>query len=311
MPRPVNKKASRPSPLAAALARQAHSNRSVAGHEGHFAAHRTRLTQEISTRAPAGGGGRLCLLGAGNANDVDLVALLGRFREVHLVDIDAAAVEVAVGRLTTDERPRVKVHAPVDVSGIFDQMEDWSRTPPAASAIAGAVEAAPAQVAAALPGPFDVVVSCCLLTQLQLVLLEIVGDRNPRFDELRTAINTIHVRTLLSLLAPRGVALLVTDLTASATYPFDALDPDVDLTALMGDLLATGNVIHAAHPGRLSAVVRRDPALAARYDLRLPIGPWLWHNGPDQTYLVYAIELTARAPGAERGESAGRGGAET
>ena len=293
------KKAGKSSPLAAALERQAHSNRSVAGHERHFDGHRTRLTQEIVSRAPAGGGGRLCLLGAGNANDVDLAALLESFREVHLVDIDSDAIGVAVGRLTADERPRVKAHAPVDVSGIFGQLEGWSRTPPALADIARAVEGAPAQVAAALPGPFDVVVSCCLLTQLQLVLLEIVGDRNLRFDELRTAINVIHVRTLLALLAPRGTALLVTDLTASATYPFDALDPDVNLTTLMGDLLAAGNVIHAAHPGRLSAVVRRDPALAERYDLRLPIGPWLWHNGPDQTYLVYAMEIAPR-PEAER-----------
>lgn len=296
MARPIDgKKISKASPLAAALARQAHSNRSVAGHEGHFAAHRTRLTHEIASRAPAGGAGRLCLLGAGNANDVDLPALLARFREVHLVDIDSDAVGVAVGRLAADQRPRVKAHAPIDVSGIFGQLEGWSRTPPTSAEIARAVDAAPAQVTAALPGPFDVVVSCCLLTQLQLVLLEIVGDRNPRFDELRTAVNTIHVRTLLALLAPRGVALLVTDLTASATYPFDALDPDVNLTALMGDLLAAGNVIHAAHPGRLSAVVRRDPTLAGRYDLKLPIGPWLWHNGPDQTYLVYAMEVTPRA----------------
>jgi len=295
MARPVNKKASNPSPLAAALARQAHSNRSVAGHERHLAAHRTRLTREILARAPAGGSGRLCLLGAGNANDVDLPALLGSFREVHLVDIDADAVALAVARLAADERPRVQAHAPVDVSGIFGELEGWSRTPPAPSAIAHAVAAAPAQVAAALPGPFDVVASCCLLTQLQLVLLEIVGDKNPRFDELRTAVNAIHVHTLLALLAPRGVALLVTDLTASATYPFDALDPDVDLTSLMGDLLAAGNVIHAAHPGRLSAIIRRDPALAARYDLKLPIGPWLWHNGPEHTYLVYAIEIAPRA----------------
>jgi len=110
----------------------------------------------------------------------------------------------------------------------------------------------------------------------------------------KVGVNVIHVRTLLALLAPRGVALLVTDLTASATFPFDALDPDVNLTSLMGDLLAAGNVIHAAHPGRLSAVVRRDPTLAARYDLKLPIGPWLWHNGPDQTYLVYGMEIAPR-----------------
>lgn len=304
MPTPVDKRArnsNKPSPasqkgsLAASIDRQVRSNRSVAGHEGHFAAHRARLTEEILARAPAGGGGRLCLLGAGNANDVDLTALSRRFREVHLVDVDADAVGSAVARLGGEDRPRVTTHAPVDVSGVFDRLEDWSKTPPDPATIAREVAAAPARVAAALPGPFEVVVSCCLLTQIQLVLLEIVGDRHVRFDDLRNALNAIHVRTLLALLAPGGVALLVTDLTASATYPFEALAPDADLGALMGDLLAAGNVIHAAHPGRLSAIIRRDPTLAARHEVRWPMGPWLWHNGPEHTYLVYGLEITSRA----------------
>jgi hypothetical protein len=138
------------------------------------------------------------------------------------------------------------------------------------------------------------VVSCCLLTQLQLVLLQIVGEHNPRFGDLRLALGRIHVRTLARLLAPGGVALLVTDLTSSATYPFEMIEPADDLRALMNQLLATDNVIYTAHPGRLSAEIRRDPQLAARYAVRFPVGPWLWHNGPEQTYLVYALEIIRR-----------------
>lgn len=286
---------SRKDSLDAAIARQIASNRSVAGHEAFFAGHRTRLTHEISLRAPEGGRGRLCLLGVGNANDVDLERLAGCFREIHLVDVDRAAVAGAVARLSDVHRSRTVIHAPFDVSGIFDRLDEWSRRPPAPGVIAQEIEAAPARVAAALPGPFDVVVSCCLLTQLQLVLLEVVGDRNPRFDELRTAVSAIHVRTLAELLAPGGVALLATDLTANNTYPLDELPPDADLTALMATLLAAGNVIHAAHPGRLSAEIRRDAALRARYVVGHPVvGPWLWRNGPEWIYLVYALELTAR-----------------
>jgi hypothetical protein len=286
---------SRKDSIEAAIARQIASNRSVAGHEDAFAAHRARLTQEITLRAPAGGSGRLCLLGVGNANDVDLDLLAEHFREIHLVDIDRDAVTAAVGRLSDVHRSRTAIYAPLDASGIFDRLDEWSRRPPTAEVIAAEVEAAPARVALALPGPFDVVVSCCLLTQLQLVLLEVVGDRNPRFDELRTALSAIHVRTLAALLAPGGVALLVTDLTANNTYPLDELPPDADLVALMSDLLAAGNVIHAAHPGRLSAEIRRDPALRSRYAVGHPVvGPWLWRNGPDWVYLVYALEITSR-----------------
>jgi hypothetical protein len=287
--------------LQAAIARQVASNESGRGHERSFAGHRARLTQEILRRAPAHGRGRLCLLGAGNAADVDLDALAARFHEIHLVDIDAKAVRGAVGRTTGRRWDQMRVHAPVDASGIFDRLEGWSDAPPPAHALAAGVEAATSRVVGALPGPFDVVVSCCLLTQLQLVLLEIVGDRNPAFDDLRAALSRIHVRTLTRLLAPDGVALLATDLTGSDTYPLDDLPFDADLGALMTQLLAAGNVIHAAHPGRLSAEIRRDPTLAARYAVRFPIGPWLWHNGPERTYLVYAVEIMARAA-----DSAGR-----
>jgi hypothetical protein len=286
---------SRKDSLAAALARQLASNRSVSGHEDHFAGHRLRLTHEICLRAPEGGDGRLCLLGIGNANDIDLGLLAERFREIHLVDVDREAVAQAVARLSDLHRGRMVIHAPLDASGIFDRLDEWSRTPPTSGVIAQQIEAAPARVAAALPGPFDVVVSCCLLTQLQLVLLEVVGDRHPSFDELRTAVGAIHVRALAALLAPGGIALLVTDLTANNTYPLDELPPEADLGALMADLLAAGNVIHAAHPGRLSGEIRRDAALRTRYAVGHPVvGPWLWRNGPEWIYLVYALEITAR-----------------
>jgi hypothetical protein len=281
--------------LQEAVAGQVASNRSGIGHEGHFLEHRARLTREIDARAPEGGSGRLCLLGVGNGNDVDLEALATRFREIHLVDIDSEAVGRARARVTEPSRSRLVVHAPIDGSGLFGRLEEWSHTPPGSQAVEQEVQAAVGRVVGALPGPFDVVVSCCMLTMLQLVLLEIVGDGNPRFEELRAAMGRIHVRTLASLLAPGGVALLVTDLTASETYPLlDELPRDADLRALMTDLVAVGNVIHAAHPGLLSFEIRRDPALKAAYAVRFPIGPWIWHNGPAKTFLVYAIEITCR-----------------
>jgi len=289
--------ASGPSPvrsLAAAVAAQAASNRSVTGHEDHLAGHRARMMREILLRAPAHGGGRLCLLGAGSANDVDLDELAGHFAEVHLVDIDRKAVTQAVKGVSQERRSRVVIHAPVDASGIFHLLDTWSREPPAASAILREADEAPGRVAAALPGPFDVVVSCCLLTQLQLVLLQVIGEQHLRFADLRLALGAIHVRTLTALLAPAGAALLVTDLTSSATFPLDLVEPEDDLGALMGRLLAANNVIYASHPGRLSAEIRRDPALAARFAVKFPVGPWLWHNGPEQIYLVYALEITHR-----------------
>ena len=90
-------------------------------------------------------------------------------------------------------------------------------------------------------------------------------------------------------------ALLVTDLTSNDIYPPLAhLDAGADLGKLMGDLISGGHVFHAAHPGLLTAEMRRDPDLKAAFEVRFPIGPWLWHNGPQQTLLVYALEILRR-----------------
>ena len=280
--------------IAQAIAQQSHSNRSAAGHAHHFAEHRARLTQEIAARSPPGGSGRLCLLGAGAANDVDLDALAALFAEIHLVDIDGQAIQTARERASPDTARRLHLHGARDVSGVFDLMDGWAQSPPAAAELPALAQAAVARVVAALPGPFDLVVSCCLLTQLQLVLVQVVGDRNPRFGDLRALLSRIHVRALATLAGASGRALLVTDLTSSDTYPLDELAPGADLRALMADLLSVGNVIHAAHPGLLSAEIRREPDWAARYTVSAPIAPWIWHNGPQTTFLVYALEIAGR-----------------
>jgi hypothetical protein len=284
--------------VASALARQVAANRSGVGHEEHFAGHRARLTQEICARAPAGGGGRVCLLGIGNANDVDLDAVAARFAEVHLVDIDPEAIERARARVSTQARARLVVQAPVDLSGIFDKLDAWVKKPPSVDTIADAVEEGVGALDDRLPGSFDVVVSCCVLTQLHLALLEVTGDRHPRFEEFRVALNHIHVLTVATQLGPGGVGLLVTDLTSSEHYPpLDHLPPDADVGKLMSDLVHVGNVIGATHPGILSGIIRHDDELKAKYGVRFPVGPWLWHNGPSQTYLVYGLEIKRSADG--------------
>jgi hypothetical protein len=287
--------------LAAAVAEQVASNASAIGHEATFADHRARLTREIADRAPATGRGRLCLLGAGNANDVDLDALADRFAEIHLVDIDPVAVARAIARVQPARRAQIVAQAPVDASGFFDRLEQWVSDPPALETFGAVFGDAIARVATALPGPFDVVVSCSLLTQLQLVLLQVLGDTHARFAELREALNRVHVRTLGALIAPGGVALLVTDLTDSSIYPpIEHVEPGADLGKLMGDVLAGGHFIYAAHPGMLSSDMRRDPQLKTLFTVRFPIGPWLWQNGPANRFLVYALEIR-RLAGASAG----------
>ena len=62
---------------------------------GRFRAHRDKVTGLLSNATPAN---RLCVLGAGNANDLDLNVLLHFYREMHLTDLDADALCRGVAR---------------------------------------------------------------------------------------------------------------------------------------------------------------------------------------------------------------------
>jgi len=59
-----------------------------------YEGHRAHLT-DVLLGSARGDGGRLCLLGAGRCNDVDLEKLAATFAEIHLVDIDAKALDAA------------------------------------------------------------------------------------------------------------------------------------------------------------------------------------------------------------------------
>src|SRR5439155_5330247 len=67
-----------------------------------YAEHRRRLTSIAS-----GGTGALCVLGAGNANALDLDLLATRFDRIHLVDLDAEALARAARRSSPAARAKL------------------------------------------------------------------------------------------------------------------------------------------------------------------------------------------------------------
>src|SRR5205085_722252 len=108
-----------------------------------------------------------CVLGAGNCNDLDLPSILGAHRPVHLVDLDADALATGVGRQGLTDSSAVRLHAGVDVTAMLD---DFSRRSPnwmvSDDDLAACVDGPGRHVDPALPGPFAVVASTCLLSQL-------------------------------------------------------------------------------------------------------------------------------------------------
>jgi hypothetical protein len=253
-----------------------------------YATHRQRLTAEILALAPDGG--RLCLLGAGNTNDVELEPLAERFDEVHLVDIDPASLARAQSRQGPEVRAKLRCHAPVDLSGVYLQLD--AGRPPDREAL---VEAGVAAVCKKLPGDFDLVVSCCVLSQMSWALRRVAGDDAALFAELDQAMVNVHLRTLVALAAPGRPTLVAADLISTDHYPLDELPPDADLRAIV-DELATARLAYAAcNPELLRSLMRRDRTLAAMSEPPRIGQPWLWHAGQDRTYLVYPMVIARKA----------------
>jgi hypothetical protein len=259
-----------------------------------YQGHRDRVTQVLLDRA-APGAGRLCVLGAGNCNDLDLPTLVAGFRAVHLVDLDAEALAQGVARQGLANHPAIVLHGDVDVTGRLDVLGAWSP----ASAIEAADVAAFAEepvrrVAAGLPGPFDRVASVCLLSQLMLSLVDTVGEHHPRFVGLVQAARAGHLRLLPHLVAPGGVAILITDVVSSVTFaPLDMI-ADEALPDVLARLAQQHNHFHGVNPLVLTALSRQDPVLAAGVARTDILPPWRWNFG-ERTYAVWALRWHRRA----------------
>src|SRR5262249_19148251 len=102
------------------LRHQAVNNASSRSGWERYAAHR-RVVTSLLTSGTAGG--RLCVLGAGNGNDLDLPALLKAFREVHLVDLDAEALTFGTTFQKVAGHPGLRTHE-IDVAGV--DVRGWS-----------------------------------------------------------------------------------------------------------------------------------------------------------------------------------------
>jgi hypothetical protein len=279
------------SSVAAQIQEQKESNSSAIPHFDAFAGHRARLTEVALAGSTAEAKHRLCVLGAGNCYDLDLARLAAVYREIHLVDIDPGALLRAQGRVALPLRDRIFRHAPVDLSGLFDKLEDWKSFRVKPEDLLEHPDRASKQLAERLPGPFDFVLSACVLSQMQLAILNVLSSEHRLFEAVRQLLNLTHLRTLARLVSGEGRAVLATDVVSDETYPLEQLDPEADMRALLAQLVRAGNAVYAVAPELLAWTAREDPMLRRTITMSAPTDAWLWQNGPERAFLVYAIEL--------------------
>ena len=141
-----------------------------------YAPHRSRLTALLeeqhrrvfgdtdSLTRPWAPQGTLCLLGAGNSNDVALPRLLRKFETAILVDIDHAALSRGVDRqFSSAPGTRVELHGGIDLFG-FDATEKVSDGEQAAELFSR--DRVGATLRSLLKNRCDVVSAAGLLSQL-------------------------------------------------------------------------------------------------------------------------------------------------
>ena len=270
------------------------ANSSALPHYASFSEHRQRLTSLTLDAAGARPGPSLCVLGAGNCFDLDLEALADRFSSIHLVDLDAGALTRAREQTSAATRARVQLHAPLDLTGFLDRIDRWAGLQVTPEELMAHPARTAEQLRTALSGPFDVVLSSCILSQMQLSVLNVLGDRHRLFHALRLISNLTHWRTLAELTRPGGCALFATDVSSNELHPLDQIAAGADCRPLLENLVKQGKIFDFADPSQIAAQLRDDPALERAFatpDLR---DAWVWCNGPQTKFLVYASALARR-----------------
>jgi hypothetical protein len=259
-----------------------------------FRPHRLQVTEWLRGGSPPAAS-RLCVLGAGNCNDLDLPALLAAHREVHLVDLDGEAVAWGLARQGLADSPAVRCHVGVDVTGVLDTVERWAPTAPVPDAdLAACATAPPERVGPALAGPYDVAASVCLLSQLIRLVVHTAGEGHPRFLEALRAIRAGHLRLLAHLVAPGGRGVLITDFVSSDTFSPLGSVPEEALPGVLARLVQDGNFFHGLNPAVLASFFRTDPVVAPAVAELEQLPPWRWHFGP-RVYAVCGFRFCKRA----------------
>lgn len=258
-----------------------------------FAPHRERVTTLLTAGASAQRT-RLCVLGAGNGNDLDLSALLAAHREVHLVDLDAEALNHCAARQGAVGRESLRLFGGVDVTAMLDVMGGWSSSVTIPPAVVPAIAEWPAaRLAMALPGKYDVVASTCLLSPLISNVVHAAGERHPQFRALVASTRVGHLRLLRQLAKPGGTVILITDVASTDTFPALRSEPDDTLDPIWPELRRRGAYFHGVDPRAILGTLRDDPVLAR--DLMPPecLPSWRWQLH-DRVYLVWALRCRVR-----------------
>lgn len=275
------------------IKQQKNANKASLKYFNYFEDHRRRQTDFVLANNPQGG--RICILGAGNCFDVDLTRLCEVFAEVHLVDIDRDALDGAKKRLSASLAKKVFLHGSVDISGANKILEDWRNLDVTPEALLEFPALATLETTARLPADFDCVVSSCVISQILLTCTRVLGEQHPLLHACLITLLVTHLRLLIALAKPMGRALWITDVTSNEIAPLQRqIMSDEDGAAWLQALTSGNQIFTFLDPMLIADLAQQDPYLSATANIDGPLKTWLWQNGPQRKFLVYALVFTLR-----------------
>ena len=205
----------------------------------------------------------LCVLGAGNGNDLDLARLATLFDRIHLVDIDADALRAGTSRHPVAAAD-VREHGHLDLSVLTGE-----------------------EVVQTLGERADVVVSATVLTQL-------IDDARattptPLTPDTLAVVRAAHLSQMIRLTRHGGAGVLVNDLVSSHTLPDLDMVADRALPQLMLAVLQAGNFFAGSNPYAVCAHLAGGAGLPGRVKGITLHPPWVWRMGHRTSRLTYAV----------------------
>ena len=270
--------------------------------EESYAGHRGRIMQLIEATvadlsgASAGRCSSLVLLGAGNCLDVDLQQLTKLFQKIHLVDLDKGSLAAAADRNNLPPES-VELHAPVDIAEPLMSLrpDDFEMTPDRRDHCTKVLQALSAEHAATEIPEADVVVSLCLLSQLIGTLEHLIHSSEPVSGHAIKAVRVGHLRRMLNMLRPGGVAILVSDIVSSETAPELLEASDSQLPELLSRLISERIFFSATNPSLMINELNILTRLPGGAESVETIDPWLWQLG-NRRYAVYGLRFQKVLP---------------
>ena len=268
------------------VARQLRLNRETLDNWRLYHSHREAVA-DLICRPPQPASARLCILGAGNCNDLDLARFTGRFAQIDLVDLDRQAMAAGLQRQSPSNPGGISLHGGIDLTGILKSLDTWERHRPGRASIDHCIREARAFAGLPCLGRFEVAASMCLLSQIVESVVSVTGPKALPMELVR-ALRQRHLWLLAELLAPGGVGYLVTDfaLEPGGGHPTQRAYPDSENAPA-----PPGDAFLGVNPQEIRALARNDAILRTRVRQARMSPSWLWRQNPRRTLRVCAVQF--------------------